>query len=116
MTVGGKRGPKPLTARDWVFGSRPRRLALRFVLTAEAAEKGWSKAQIARGSGVGPHGGADEHIEGLLALELLVECNGRYWPVEPPSELGDRIEALLDELEAVPEKRVAELLPVVRRN
>lgn len=116
MTGGGKRGPKPLSARDWVFGSRPRRLALRFALTATTAEKGWSKAQIARGSGVGEHGGADEHIEGLLALELLVEHNGRYWPVQPRSELGQRIEALLGELEAVPEKRVAELLTIMRRN
>lgn len=91
-------------------------MALRFALTGKAAEKGWSKAQIARSSGVGVHGGADEHIEGLLVLELLVEHNGRYWPVQPPSELGERIEALLDELEAVPEKRVAELLTIIRGN
>ena len=115
MTGGGKRGPKPLSARDWVFGSRPRRLALKFVLTTEAAENGWSKAQIARASGVGEHGGADEHIEGLLALELLLERDGRYWPRQPATELGKRVEGLLDQLEVVPEQRVAELLTAMRR-
>lgn len=114
MTGGGKRGAKPLSARDWVFGSRPRRLALKFVLSTQAAQKGWSKAQIARASGVGEHGGADEHIAGLLALELLLERDGRYWPAQPSSELGGRLEALLGVLETVPEQRVAELLAARR--
>jgi hypothetical protein len=114
MTVGGKRGPKPLSARDWLFGSRPRRLALKFVLNTQAAQKGWSKAQIARASGVGEHGGADEQIQGLLALELLLERDGRYWPVQPPSELGGRLDALLGVLETVPEQRVVELLTALR--
>jgi len=110
MPGGGKRGPKPLSARDWLFGSRPRRLALKFALTAEAAEKGWSKAQIARGSGVGEHGGADEHIDGLLALGLLIEREGRYWPPPARGELSCHLGALLEDLEQVPELRIAELL------
>ena len=84
------------------------------MLSAPSGEKGWSKAQIARASGVGEHGGADEHIDGLLALELLLERDGRYWLGQPCGELAGRIEALLGELERVPEQRVAELLADMR--
>jgi hypothetical protein len=83
---------------------------LRFALSAEAPEKGWSKADIARKCELGVHGGADEHIAGLLALGLLIERRGRYWPISPASTLGERLSELVVELEAIPECRIDELL------
>ena len=109
MTGGGKRGAKLLTARDWIFGSRPRRLLLGLALSAQAPEGGWSKAEIARNCGVGQHGGADEHINGLVALGLLIERNGRYWPLSPANKLGKLLGALLVEMETIPECRIKEL-------
>ncbi len=110
MAGGGKRGVKPVTARDWIFGSRPRRLLLRFALSAEAPETGWTKTEIARNCEVGAHGGADEHIKGLVALGLLTERDGRYWPLSPTNTLGDRVSALVAELDAVPACRIDDLL------
>jgi hypothetical protein len=110
MAGGGKRGVKPVTARDWIFGSRPRRLLLGLALSTQPPETGWTKAEIARNCGVGTHGGADEHITGLVALGLLIERDGRYWPMAPTNKLGDRVSALLKELDAVPECRIDELL------
>ncbi len=110
MTVGQQRGPKPLTARDWIFGSRPRRLALHFVLNATPSKKGWSKSDIAESCGVSKNGGADDHIRGLVALGLLSEEGGRYWPGDPATALGGRVAELIDELERVPDQRIEKLL------
>jgi hypothetical protein len=111
MSIGRtRRGPKPLTARDWLFGSRPRRLALRFVLHAEPPNAGWTKSEIAFESGVSKHGGVDEHVDGLVALGLLKERDGRYVPGNPAGVLHLRLLALIDELERVPEQRIDELL------
>lgn len=110
MAGGGKRGAKLLTARDWIFGSRPRRLLLRFALSAQAPQAGWTKTEIARNCQVGAHGGADEHIEGLVALGLLIERGGRYWPISPTTALGERVSALVAALDAVPECRIDDLL------
>lgn len=104
------RGPKPLTARDWIFGSRPRRLALRFVLHADAGETGWTKSDIAEQCGVSKNGGVDEHIDGLVALGLLSERAGRYRPGDPAAALHVRLLELVQELEHVPEQRIEELL------
>jgi hypothetical protein len=109
MTTGQHRGAKPLTARDWIFGSRPRRLALHFVLHATPSDAGWTKSAIAERCGVSKNGGADEHIRGFVALGLLSEHGGRYWPGDPASALGGRVAALIDELEHVPDRRIEEL-------
>jgi hypothetical protein len=99
-----------MTARDWIFGSRPRRLALRFVLNQTPPEAGWTKAHIAAHCEVGPKGGADEHVRGLVALELLTERDGRYLPATPTSALAKRLADLVGELESVPEERIERLL------
>jgi hypothetical protein len=106
-----RRGAKSLTARDWLFGSRPRRLALRFVLHGEPTDAGWTKSEIAAQSGVSKNGGIDEHIDGLVALGLLREHAGRYRPGDPAAALHARVLELLEELEHVPEQRIEELLP-----
>lgn len=106
-----RRGAKPLTARDWIFGSRPRRLALRFVLRAKPAAVGWTKSEIAEKCGVSKNGGVDEHIDGLIALGLLREQAGRYRPADPAAALHARVLELIEELEHVPEQRIDELLP-----
>jgi hypothetical protein len=105
-----RRGAKPLTARDWLFGSRPRRLALRFVLYGEPTDAGWTKSEIAAQCGVSKNGGIDEHIDGLVALGLLREQSGRYRPGDPAVALHARVLELLEELEHVPERRIEELL------
>jgi len=110
MNTGQKRGAKRVTARDWIFGSRPRRLALRFVLSSTPLGEGWTKSDIAERCEVSRHGGADEHIRGLVALGLLSERGGRYWPGQSAGALGERVAALVDELEAVPDRRIDELL------
>ena len=109
MAVGRKRGVKPLMARDWIFGSRPRRLALRFVFSNQPPSGGWTKTDIAAGCGVSKHGGADEHIEGLLALGLLTVDGGRYRPGSPTSSLRVHLSKLVAALEDVPDQRITEL-------
>lgn len=111
MSVGQtRRGSKPLTARDWIFGSRPRRLALHFVLRSDPSETGWTKSEIAKQCGVSKNGGVDEHVDGLVALGLLSKRGGRYWPGDPAAALRARVAELIDELEHVPEQRIEELL------
>lgn len=105
-----RRGPKRLTARDWIFGSRPRRLALRFVLHSDPGESGWTKSEIAEQCGVSKNGGIDEHIDGLVALGLLSERDGRYRSGDPAAALHTRLLELIQELEHVPERRIDELL------
>lgn len=110
MAAGQHRGAKPLTARDWIFGSRPRRLALHFVLNAIPSDAGWTKSDIAESCGVSKNGGADEHIRGFVALGLLRKQGGRYWPGATANGLGGRVAKLIDELEHVPDERIEELL------
>jgi hypothetical protein len=111
MAIGRtRRGAKPLTARDWIFGSRPRRLVLRFVLRAEPADAGWTKSEIAERVGVSKNGGVDEHVDGLVALGLLLEQQGRYRAGDPTAALHTRVIKLIEELEHVPEQRIDELL------
>ena len=102
------RGAKKLTSRDWIFGSRPRRLVLDFVLSNEPGEDGWTKTALAEQAEVHPKGGIDEHVLGLVALELLDERQGRYWPGHPGPGLADELRRLLRELERVPENRIVE--------
>lgn len=110
MHVGGQRGAKALTARDWLFGSRPRRLVLRFVLDNEPPKEGWTKTDIAAGCGLSKNGGATDHIRGLVALDLLDEEDGRYRTGALDGALLARVAALVDELEHVPDVPIDEVL------
>lgn len=110
MATGGQRGPKPLTARDWLFGSRPRRLALRFVLNTAAPEEGWSKADLASHCQVSKYGGISGHVDGLIALGLLEEVGNRFRPYRSRTKLRTQLNALLDELEAIPDERLEDVL------
>lgn len=103
MTSGQKRGAKALTARDWLFGSRPRRLVLRFALHTDAPAEGWTKTDIALACGLSKHGGATAHVDGLVALGVLEEQDGRYRPGTLDNTLVARIAELIHELERVPE-------------
>jgi hypothetical protein len=106
----GKRGAKPVSARDWLFGSRPRRLILRFLLHTPAPPEGWTKAQIAAACDLSPYGGATHNVAGLVALGLLCEEKGRYTPVGLEVSLLARVAAVLDELENVPDVSINALL------
>ncbi len=102
------RGAKKLTSRDWLFGSRPRRLVLGFVLDNKPGPDGWTKAALARQAEVHPKGGIDEQVRGLVALDLLRERDGRYWPADPSPALAKKLKGLLRELDQVPENRIGE--------
>jgi hypothetical protein len=106
----GKRGAKAVTARDWLFGSRPRRLILRFLLHIPAPPEGWTKSQIAAACDLSPYGGATHNVDGLVALGLLCEDEGRYKPAGLEFALLARVAAVLDELENVPEVSIDALL------
>lgn len=110
MTSGGQRGPKPLTARDWLFGSRPRRLVLRFVLNTVAPEGGWSKADLASHCQVSKYGGVSGHVDGLIALGLLEQVGERFRPDQSRTQLRAHLNALLDDLECVPDERLEQVL------
>jgi hypothetical protein len=89
-------GVKPLSARDWLFGSRPRRVALETLLADP--QRNWSKADLARAVGVSPHGGIDEQIAGLSRLGLLAE-DGRGWRLaDPDGPLVKSLKRLLRQL------------------
>jgi hypothetical protein len=110
MVSGGQRGPKPLTARDWLFGSRPRRLALRFVLNTAAPKEGWSKSDLALHCQVSKHGGISGHVDGLVALGLLKEVGDRFRPDRSRKKLRAHLNALLDELEGIPDESLEQVL------
>jgi hypothetical protein len=109
MTTGRQRGAKPVTARDWLFGSRPRRLVLRFVMKGRPSRSGWTQTEIAHACGLSRHGGATAHIQGLVALGLLEECDGRYHRPKRQTALFRRVANLIDELDEVPEVRIDDL-------
>ena len=95
----GKRGPKPLGRRDWLFGSAPRRALLRAVLLGKAPVTGWTKADLARVADVHPKGGVDDHVAGLAALGLLARgADGRWHPGERTA-LGIALRGVLSELD-----------------
>jgi hypothetical protein len=96
-----KRGAKSLSARDWLFGSRPRRLALEALL-ADPGRR-WSKAALARAAGVDPHGGIDEHVAGFASIGLVVREDGGYVLAEPLPPFAVALRALLGELRGIPD-------------
>lgn len=108
MSATRKRGAKSVSPRDWIFGSRPRRLALRFVLDSTPPPEGWSKSQLAAQAEVSPNGGIDEHVRGLVDLGLLAPVDGgsarvRYTRVEPGSGLEAPLRKLLKLLDSLPD-------------
>ena len=98
----GRRGAKPLSRRDWLFGSRPRRLALEALLAA-GQDADWSKAGLARAAGVSPHGGIDEHVTGLVNIGLLEVHRGRYALAVPRPAYARSLEELLAALAFLPD-------------
>lgn len=76
-------GSKPLSTRDWIFGSRPRRLLLERAIAGRSPRDGWNKTELAALAEVTPNGGVDEHVAGLVAVGLLDGQEGR-WCVPAP--------------------------------
>jgi hypothetical protein len=99
--TGQKRGPKELAARDWVFGSRPRRLLVAKVVAANPPAAGWSKTDLAKIAGVSANGGVDDHVEALTLLGLLVAQDRRLYA---PAELAEALEKLMKLLEPLSDK------------
>lgn len=95
----GTRGAKRLGARDWIFGSAPRRALLAIVLLGPAPAAGWTKADLARAAGLSVKGGVDEHVAGFATLGLLESRGGRWFPARS-SRLARALRTLLTELEA----------------
>jgi len=100
MTV--RQGVKPLADRDWLFGSRPRRLALEALLRAQ--DERWSKAALTRAASVSPHGGIDEHLAGFIRIGLVVERDGAYALADPPPAFVGSLAALLTALGGLPDR------------
>lgn len=100
----GARGSKVLSQRDWLFGSRPRRLALAAVLTPKAVCEGWTKKDLALAAEVSPNGGIDEHVDGFVELGLLERRpDGRYQRVDPLPAVATDLRRLLRRLEDLPD-------------
>ena len=95
----GKRGPKPLGRRDWIFGSAPRRALLHEVLARPAPATGWTKADLARAAGVSTKGGVDDHVSGLASLGLLVTAPDGRWRPGDPTALAAALRRVLSELD-----------------
>lgn len=99
-----RRGARPLEIRDWLFGSRGRRLLLEAVLLDDEPSAGWRKVDLERAAAV-ERGGADRLLAGASSLGLL-RWDGRRWRRgEPPPPLSGPLEqlvALSRELPAAP--------------
>lgn len=59
---------------------------------------------------VSKYGGISGHIDGLVALGLLKEVGNRYRPDRSQRKLRAHLNALLDELDRVPDERLEDLL------
>lgn len=97
----GARGVKALSSRDWLFGSRPRRLALE-ALVAEP-NRAWTKADLARAAGVSVHGGIDEHVAGFARVGLLVRDGASWRLAQPRGPVAGALEGLLDAIRPLPD-------------
>jgi hypothetical protein len=101
-----RRGAQPLSDRDWLFGSRPRRKLLEGVLLGRQPPDGWTRPELARVAGVVANGGADEHIAGLRRLRLLTvdtERGGVWRSSADDPALAAALRRLLLALGEVPE-------------
>jgi len=97
-----RRGAKPLSDRDWIFGSRPRRKLIEGVLTRAAPEGGWTRPELSQIAGVVANGGVDEHVRGLERLGVLSAAHSapRTWrPVRPPPPLAKALRNVLNALD-----------------
>src|SRR3954452_6153380 len=97
----GKRGPKPLGVRDWLFGSAPRHRLLRVVVGAAAPAAGWTKADLAGAAGVTTKGGVDGHVAGLAAVGLLAADRDGRWHPGASRRLATALRRVLTELDEV---------------
>jgi hypothetical protein len=101
-------GAQPVSDRDWVFGSRPRRLLLEGTLKGRVPAAGWSKTELAAIAGVSEHGGVDEHVAGLVAIGLLERRGRRLVLVSPRPGLAGALSSVVRELRHVPDERLRE--------
>ena len=92
-------GPKPLTSRDWLFGSRPRRLLIEHVLESTPPLDGWTKTALADAADVSRHGGIDAHVDGLRELGLLIADGARWAPAVPQPAVGAALRQVTRALE-----------------
>lgn len=105
MGTGQARGSKPLSRRDWLYGSRPRRLLIERAVLVRPPEDGWTKTDLAERASVSPNGGVDEHVAGLRDLGLLVEDRGRWSPATPRPALAGALRLVTRALAASPDER-----------
>ena len=99
-----KRGAKVVSDRDWLFGSRPRRLALEALLR-DGTTRAWSKAELARAAGVSPKGGIDEHVAGFVRIGLVEPRDRGYGLVDPPPSFTSGLRQLLGQLKTLSDSR-----------
>jgi hypothetical protein len=102
----GARGPKELSARDWLLGSRPRRLALEALLSVPP--RAWRVQELVERCGVGSRG-LDSHLRGLEHLGLAVRTEAGWVAPARSSPLARPLRALLRALEHVDEVGLDEL-------
>lgn len=97
----GARGPKGLSARDWLLGSRPRRLVLEAVL----ADPGhtWLLKELVELSGVGARG-LDAHLRGLEALGVIERDVAGWRAAAPGPPFAVPLQAFLVALGEVSDK------------
>jgi hypothetical protein len=98
-------GPKTLSARDWLFGSRPRRLLIQRAVGPAPPAAGWTKTQLAKAADVSPNGGVDAHVDALESLGLLETRKRRIHVPARRSDLADALARLLDLLAPLPDDK-----------
>jgi hypothetical protein len=96
----GERGPKHVSERDWIFGSRPRRLALVTILAPGPARQEWSRAALADAAEVTLRG-IDGHLDGFCRLGLIEQTDTGYRRTNPMPPLARDLRRVLAHLEAV---------------
>jgi hypothetical protein len=101
-----KRGAKSVSDRDWLFGSRPRRLALEALLRDDP-KRAWTKADLARAAGVSPKGGIDEHLAGFERIGLVVPRDRGYGLADPPPAFMPSLRQLLAQLAPLSDHRTS---------
>ena len=100
-----RRGSRPLSLRDWPFGSRGRRLFLEAVLLEVPPAAGWTKSDLERAAAV-ERGGADRLIDGAAALGLLVPRDGRWDRGQTPPDLAGPLATLVRLSRELPEASI----------
>lgn len=96
----GDRGPKLVSDRDWIFGSRPRRLALATILAPGPASQEWSRSALADAAEVTLRG-IDGHLDGFCRLGLIEQTAAGYRRTSPMPPLAKDLRRVLSQLDAV---------------